>query len=391
MGQNAIRNLLSLLENPNILSFAGGIPDPNLFPREQISDIAQRVLRNSKPDALQYGLTAGTTLLREIIAERMSNRGVKCTAENIIVTTGSQQAVDLCTRILNMPEEKVLVEDPTYLGALQTFKSHGQEFDILSEDMSTTSPTSFAYVVPDHANPTGISMPVEKRIELLRNAHKSNFVIIEDAAYQELSYDEDPLPTLLSLDCDATGSIEDSRVIYCGSFSKTMAPALRIGWVCAPKAAVQTMIRLKECTDIGSSPVNQIIMQNVLDDFYDEHVQHLIDTYRIRLDAMHDALDKYMPESITWERPKGGMFFWLNLPHGADSDILLHQSIQQAQVAFVPGHNFKIDQSQKNCMRMSFCLYEPEIINTAIKRLGSCMEEYLYNRKLLSTSFDMTR
>lgn len=381
MKENAIRNLLALLENPDIMSFAGGIPDPALFPRRQIADIAERVLSATRPDALQYGATAGTMKLREMIAERMSKRGVRCTAENIIVTTGSQQAVDLAARVFNIAGEKVLVEDPTYLGALQTFRSHGQEIAVMDAAMSSKHPVCFAYVVPDHANPTGLTMPEEARRALLQSAYDKNFVILEDAAYQELSYNEEPLLSIQALDCALTGSIEDSRVIYCGSFSKTMAPALRVGWACAPQKVIRTMTRLKECADIVSSPVNQMIMSNILEDFYDGHVAHLVDTYRARMDAMHRALSDYMPERVSWHRPTGGMFFWLTLPEGADSDALLRQSIQQAKVAFVPGHNFRIDQSRKNFMRLSFCLYEPGVITHAVKRLGHCLTESLQAEK----------
>ena len=376
--ENVIRNMLRYLQDPDFFSFSGGVPDPNLFPRESFAKTAQKTILKDGMSALQYGATEGTRALREVIAKRMCSSGVDCTYENIIVTGGAQQAIDLCVRTLKVPNKKVLVEDPTYLGALQILKSHAQDIGILSDkSVVKKDPVSFAYAVPNHANPTGVSMSIESRLRLLKQASEQDFAIIEDAAYNDLTYYGEVLPSLLSLDTASTGSVDRSRVFFCGTFSKTLAPGLRIGWVCAPKSAIELMAQLKECMDSGCSTINQRMIEDISGDLYDKHVEHIQNIYRIRLDSMHESLKNHMPRNVKWNKPKGGMFFWLELPKGTDAEDLLRYSIETVKVLFVPGHNFKILNSEKNFLRLSFCLYEPKIIDEGIRRLSKCIEEYL--------------
>jgi hypothetical protein len=246
----------------------------------------------------------------------------------------------------------------------------------LRESDSTNS-ISLAYVVPDFANPTGAAMSLERRDELIATAALKGFAILEDGAYTDLCYNGSSTPSILALDCKKHGSIENARTIFCGTFSKTLAPGLRIGWACGPSYIIARMSRIKECTDLLVSPVNQEIVANLLDNIYQDHLEKLKMVYRKRRDAILDALDEYMPDAVTWNRPNGGMFVWLTLPDGVDTDLLLPDAIKRYQVAYVPGRCFRSDQMLGNNIRLSFCLYEPSRINEGIQRLGKFFREVL--------------
>lgn len=373
---NAIRDLLKLVKDPSILSFAGGLPDANLFPRSQIAALSKDVLETEATAVLQYGMTAGRQDLRERIAKLMQDRmGVECTFENIMITTGSQQAIDLATRCLHNPGDRIAVENPTYLGALQTFRAADAEIVAFKGSALPSqvgqSRLALGYLIPDFCNPTGRTLTRAQRQSHLDAASQGGYVLIEDSAYAELRYSGEAIPSLLAMDTTARGTIEDTRVIQCGTFSKTLIPGFRVGWACGPSHLIAKMIRMKECADIITPPLMQSVTLRMLDTVYDDHIDVLRSAYGKRRDAMMAALSKYMPEGVSWTKPNGGMFTWVTLPEKMDADVLLKGAIEEAEIAYVPGCHFTVDQSSPNTLRLSFCLYDPETLDQGMARFGA--------------------
>ena len=379
LGPNAIRDILSLLSRPDVTSFAGGIPDPTLFPRDRVREAFMKASERREPDILQYGSSQGLYDLRAWIVDYLATRGVACGPDNILITSGSQQALDLATRLLVDGSEPVLVSDPSYLGALQVFRARGAVLKSLDAVPVDDRGVRLAYVVPDFANPTGATMSHSERHELIRRAADGNFAIVEDAAYCELDYDgnDDRLPSILSLDCEISGSIERTRTLYCGTFSKVLAPGLRIGWICAAGHIVETLVRQKECVDLLTSPINQAVATELVSSGYGQHVEGLRQVYGARRDAMARALTAHMPNAVEWHRPAGGMFIWLTLPLRVDTDLLLPVAVERHQVAFVPGRSFVPDYSRGNSLRLSFCQYNEARIEAGIAQLGAFLSEEL--------------
>ncbi len=379
LGPNAIRNLLSLLQRPDVTSFAGGIPDPDLFPRDRVREAFRTATERGTTDVLQYGGSQGLGELREWIAQHMASHGVPCEAANILITSGSQQGLDLAARLLLDAGDTVLVSDPSYLGALQTFRTRGAVPASLEAERSDDRGVRAAYVVPDHANPTGATMTAPERRALLERAGTGRFAVLEDAAYAELRYDgaDAKPPSILALDCEAAGSIEGTRTIYLGTFSKVLAPGLRVGWVCASRPIIDTLVRLKECADLLTSPLNQAIALDLVAGGFGQHVSRLRQVYGARRDAMVDALAARLPAGVTWERPSGGMFVWLILPAELDADHLLPVAVERFGVAFVPGRSFVPDASRGNALRLSFCQYDASRIGAGVERLGALLSEAL--------------
>jgi DNA-binding transcriptional MocR family regulator len=376
LGPNAIRDLLSLLQKPEITSFAGGMPDPAFFPRERIREALKKATQDAPLDVFQYGATQGHHDLRSWIAADMAERGVPCEPENILVTSGSQQGLDLSTRLLVDPGDAVMVSDPSYLGALQIFRARGAKLSTADQSIPEKSRIAMAYVVTDHSNPTGYSMTLGERENLLAKALSGRFAIVEDGAYCELGYDGGSrAPSIMALDCRATGSIERTRTLYCGTFSKVLVPALRIGWICASRRIIDMLVRQKGCADLLTSPISQAATYNLLRDGFKEHVEELRRVYGARRDAMVSSLQKHVPRDIGWSRPAGGMFVWLTLPENLDADELLPTAMTRHLVAFVPGRSFIPNGLRKNCLRLSFCQYSEDRIVDGVRRLGELLNE----------------
>ena len=380
MKASEIRELLKLLDQPDILSFAGGIPDPTLFPTAAYKDAFAEALTD--PAALQYSVSEGYLPLREWIAGQMAALGIPCTARHILITSGSQQALDYLGKLLLSPGDTALVTWPTYLGALGAFNAYEPAYDRLDpqdnrppSEIATKAEAAggrvkFAYLSPDFANPTGETLDLAARQAILTQARALDIAVIEDAAYQVLRYDGAPVPPLLALDIAREGSIEASRVIYCGSFSKSLAPGLRLGWVCAASPVIQRLVLMKQAADLHSASINQIVTNTVARAIMDTHVATLRTTYAARRDAMLAALAREMPPGVTWTRPEGGMFVWVTLPAHIDAGDLLARSLATEKVAFVPGRAFFADGSNGNTLRLSFSCATPEIIAEGMSRLG---------------------
>jgi DNA-binding transcriptional MocR family regulator len=385
MQASEIRELLKLLDQPDIISFAGGIPDPKLFPVAAIAEASQKILSDPKNAvaALQYSLSEGYPPLRQWIADYMERRGLACAADNILITNGSQQALDFLGKLFITPGDTILTASPTYLGALQAFNAYEPVYDTLPTGDSNRTPYSyktngvtpkFAYVMPEFQNPTGTTMDAAARNALLDFAASLDMPVIEDNAYECLRYDGDALPSLTELAARRAGGIDKARAIYCGTFSKSIVPALRIGWIIAPKAVIEKLVLIKQASDLHVSSFNQMVMYEVASRLIDTHTTEIRAVYKRRRDAMLDALEKSMPKTVAWTKPQGGMFVWLTLPEPIDSAVLLKRSIDQARVAFVPGAAFFPDRSGRNSLRLSFSLNDPEITAEGIRRLAVQIE-----------------
>lgn len=386
MRASEIRELLKLLEKPGIISFAGGIPDPKLFPSAAASAAYQAILADpaKSAQALQYSVSEGYPPLREWIARHMTSLGVPAIADNILVTSGSQQALEFLGKLFITAGDTVLVTAPTYLGALQAFSAYEPRYDTLRPESGNRTPDSyargaassggsvkFAYVVPDFANPTGETLSMDARWGLVSLAEELDIPIIEDTAYVDLRFEGETVPAVQALDVQRRGGdLNASRVIYCGTFSKTLTPGLRIGWVCAAEAIVRRLTLIKQASDLNCSLINQMVMEQLASGTFPAQVTAAVSHYRARRDAMLAALARHMPQGVSWTHPEGGLFIWVSLPEGMDGAELLRRSIEEAKVAFVPGAAFFTDGTGRNTIRLSYSLPTEAQIADGIARLG---------------------
>ncbi|MGK2229256.1 MAG: DNA-binding transcriptional MocR family regulator [Devosia sp.] len=346
------------------------MPDPALFNLAAFQAACHEAFGGPQVarEALQYSTTEGYAPLRQWLASHMQSQGVPATADNILITTGSQQALDLIGKLLIDPGSAVVTARPTYLGAVQAFSAYQARFAALDtpHPLGDDAPR-LLYLVPDFANPTGLTMSRNARQQALEQARALNAIIVEDAAYSALRYDGEALPAIAALDA-ANGSIEATRTLYCGTFSKTLSPGLRIGWVCGPTALIRKLAMLKQSADLHTSTVNQMVMHHVATSSYDAQVTAIRSVYRTRRDAMLAALERYAPTAVRWKKPDGGMFIWLELPEHIDASALLSQAIRE-DIAFVPGGAFFPDGTGRNTLRLSFSLADEAQIELGIFKL----------------------
>lgn len=382
MRASEIRELLKLLDRPEIISFAGGIPDPALFPTSAFEAAYADIFANGQAaSALQYSVSEGYLPLRQWLQKELDRLGIACGVDNIFITSGSQQALDYLGKLLLSPRDTALVNWPTYLGALQAFNAYEPTYDQLSFGNRTPDSyraaadnaggrVKFAYLSSDFSNPTGQTVTQEERLALLKLADELDVPVIEDAAYQHLRYDGEAIRPILSLDIERHGSIEETRTIYCGSFSKTLAPGLRVGYVVAATPVIRKLVLMKQAADLHSSSINQIAITHVAERHFDDQVAKIKAAYSARRDAMLAALAAHMPAGTSWTEPQGGMFIWVTLPEGLDGTELLARSVETEKVAFVPGQAFFADRSGTNTLRLSFSCANEAMIAEGIKRLG---------------------
>jgi DNA-binding transcriptional MocR family regulator len=371
MKASEIRELLKLVGRPSMISFAGGIPDPGLFNVALFQDAWRHAFGGPSiaREALQYSTTEGYAPLRQWLAGHLARLGVPAGPDNILVTTGSQQALDLIGKLLLDKGSTVVTARPTYLGALQAFSAFEPHFSSIEAPQPVGDDAArLLYLVPDFANPTGLTMSRAARHAALEQAQVLNAIILEDAAYTALRYDGEPLPAIAALDAASAGSIESTRTLYCGTFSKTLSPGLRVGWVCGPAALIRKLAMLKQGADLHTASFNQMVMHQVALAGFDTQVERIRAVYRTRRDAMLTALDHHAPPGVRWKRPEGGMFVWLELPEHIDASLLLKQAIRQ-DIAFVPGGAFFPDGSGRNTLRLSFSLSDEAQIEVGIFKL----------------------
>ncbi len=391
MRASEIRELLKLLDRPDIISFAGGIPDPAMFPDEAFKAAYEEIFTSGRSSVgLQYSVSEGYAPLREWIAGQMKELGIPCGIENVFITSGSQQALDYVGKMFLSPNDTALVNWPTYLGALQAFNAYEPTYDKLiplgnrsAGDYRQTArlaggEVKFAYMSADFANPTGETLDRATRNAVLDLAEELDITVIEDAAYQSLRYDGEAVPPMLAMDIERNGGdINATRTVYCGSFSKTLSPGLRIGWVCAAEPIISRFVLMKQAADLNSSTINQMVVHDVAVKGFEAQVAKIRKVYSSRRDSMLQALAKYMPAGVEWTEPDGGMFIWVTLPEGMDGAELLARSIETVKVAFVPGNAFYADGSTPNTLRLSFSCANAELIEEGIRRLGTLVNESL--------------
>lgn len=385
MRASEIRELLKLLDQPGVISFAGGIPDPALFPVQQAAEAYAAILGDAAAagGSLQYSVSEGYQPLRQWIVRHMGSLGVPCDADNVVITSGSQQALEFLGRLLLSPGDTALTMAPTYLGALQAFSAYEPRYDELRPEDGNRTPASyadaarvaagavkFAYVVPSFANPTGETLSLAARENLLDLAAELDIPVIEDAAYAMLRFEGEPVPPILALEIARRGSIDAARTIYCGTFSKVMSPGLRIGWIVAPKPLIRRLVMIKQASDLNNATLNQMVMHRMAEAAFEERVAASCAHYRRRRDAMLAALARHMPKGVSWTEPKGGLFTWLRLPEGQDGAALLTRSLAEAKVAFVPGSAFFFDDRARNTARLSYSLPGEDKIEEGIARLA---------------------
>jgi 2-aminoadipate transaminase len=394
MGSSIIRELLKWTEKPDVISFAGGLPAPDVFPVEEFSAACQRVLRDFGAQALQYGTTEGFTPLREMIARHTARYGIQVTPDNILITSGSQQALDLLGKILINPGDRILVESPTYLGAMQAWNAYGAEYvsvpsdengmitDALEEALRTGP--KFIYVLPNFQNPTGVTLSLERRARLIELADQYGVPIVEDDPYGQLRYEGEHLPAVVVLDDqfrDNDGVCYSGNVIYLSTFSKILAPGLRLAWVIAPPEVIRKLVQAKQGADLHTATFNQIVAYEVgHGGFLDRHIQLIRKCYKERRDVMLGALDSYFPAGVDWTHPEGGLFLWATLPDGMDSAEVLKYAVER-KVAFVPGGPFFPNGGGQNTMRLNFSNATNQNIQEGIYRLGMVLNERVRAQK----------
>ena len=370
---SAIREILKVAERPDILSFAGGLPAPELFPVEEITAAHAEVLRHDGGGALQYSTTEGFAPLRAWIAEHLRGRGIPARPEELLVTSGSQQGIDLVARIFLDPGDVVLVENPTYLAALQAFTSYqarviavpsddeGMQVDRVAALIAAHRP-KLIYLVPNFQNPKGTTLPPARRTALVELAAAHRVAILEDDPYGELSF-AGPPPRPIAAD-------SQGNVLYLSTFSKTLAPGLRIGWLWGDASIVRKATIAKQSTDLHTATLAQRATTALLARFdYEGHVAHIRDVYRERCATMLGALTEHLPADCRWVHPTGGMFVWLQLPAGLDADALLPAAIAR-KVAFVPGSAFFVDDVRHDFVRLNFSNQPPASIIEGMRRFG---------------------
>lgn len=380
MKASEIRELLKLTENPEVISFAGGLPAPELFPIQEIRAANNYVLDHSGQKALQYSTTEGCQPLRRWIADRMNARlGTSFCDDNIMITHGSQQALDLSGKVFLDQGDVVLCESPTYLAAISAFKAYGCEFAEVETDSEgmimsclehalETHPTAkLIYVIPDFQNPTGRTWSLERRKQLAHISARYNVAVMEDNPYGELRYEGSFLPSVKSF--DRTGNI-----LCTGTFSKIFCPGYRIGWIAGDKEVIQKYVLVKQGVDLQCNTMAQMVISAYLDMYdIDAHISRIREVYRKRRNAAIEAIKRYFPSDISYIKPEGGLFLWVELNEGIDTVKLLEQCLEQ-NVAFVPGNSFFPNRSKNNTLRINFSNTQEELISDGIARIGDVLK-----------------
>jgi 2-aminoadipate transaminase len=382
--KSAIREILKLLQKPDMISFAGGLPAPETFPVEDLKEITLEILNNNGAESLQYGTTEGDPHLRQMLVERHNSQGLGIGVENIIITTGSQQALDLIGRIFIDPGDYVLCGLPSYLGGLNAFSVYGarlkgiclDENGIRVDELEQTiinlrdlgKTIKFIYIIPDFQNPAGITIPEERRIKIIELAEKYDLLVVEDSPYREVRFEGEPQRMMQEL--DGTG-----RVITLCTFSKIFAPGFRVGWVIGHPMILDKIVMAKQTADLCTPTfVQQIIARYIEKGLLDKNLVKTIELYRTRRSFMLECFDKYLPEGVTWTRPQGGLFLFMTVPGNLDTDVILCKAIEK-NVAFVAGSTFFCNESGHNTMRINFSYSGLSEIETGVKRLAEVLKD----------------
>lgn len=377
---SAIRELLQLGADPSIISFGGGYPDASLFPLEHLEAVFRSVIADNGHEALQYTVSNGSPKLRGQIAARMSRDGIDCGADNVLVLQGAQQGLDLVAKMLIDKGDVIITENPTFLGALIAFNpcepryatvrmdDDGMDMDDLERTLARNPGAKLLYTVPDFQNPTGVTLSLERRRKLVELANRFDFVILEDTPYREIRYQGEPLAPIKSFDTEG-------RVIYLGSFSKILAPGLRLGWAVASEQIIQQLGLLKLAADTQCSTLNMAAVSLFLDTYdIDAHIATVRRTYRRKKDLMLDTIRRTFPQDVAFTEPSGGLFTWLTFPEGFDTTrFMADHALPEAKVAYVPGATFFPLRQEANHARVSYSTQSDEAIVKGITALGQLL------------------
>jgi len=385
MKSSAMRDLMAVTARPEVISLAGGLPDTSSFPPETFAAVAQRIARESCAKALQYGPTEGLAGTKDCIVEVMhADGGMKVDPDDMIVTTGGQQVIDLVSKTLIDPGDVIVAEAPTYPGAVPTFSSYeakveqidmdsdGMRIDLLEERLDQLERDGrrpkFIYTIPSFQNPAGVTMSLERRQRLVEVAAERELLVLEDNPYGLLRYEGQPLPPLYALD-------RGVYVMYLGTFSKILSPGIRLGWVVAPPPVLEKINLGKQAADLCTSTLSQLMVQAYFEEArWRDYVESLTEIYRDRRDTMLDALAEFFPAEAEWTRPAGGLFIWATLPDFIDTTDLLARALRD-NVAFVPGEAAYLDGRGRNAMRLNFSASDEESIREGIRRIGKVVRE----------------
>ena len=381
MTSSIIRETLKMMCTPGLISLAGGMPAPELFPIREFQEACRHILEHEGTKALQYGVTEGYPPLKHYLVDKMQKYGVPAKEENVLIVNGSQQALDLIGKVFLNPGDTVLTDGPTYLGAIQAWKAYEARFVTVPLDDDGTQvdrvegilkrePVKFIYCLPNFHNPAGVTLSLERRHKLVDLAAKYGVFIVEDDPYGELRFEgEDITPVVV---------MHKENTVYLSTFSKTLSPGIRLGWVVAPCKVIGRLVQAKQGTDLHTSVFVQMIANDICQrGFLREHVKRIRDTYRERCAVMLSAMEKCFPSGVHWTRPQGGLFLWVILPEGANSMELMRAALEE-KVAFIPGSAFYPDGPDgRNAFRLTFSTASPEMIEEGIRRLGRAIEKHL--------------
>ncbi|WNS78162.1 PLP-dependent aminotransferase family protein [Domibacillus sp. DTU_2020_1001157_1_SI_ALB_TIR_016] len=376
------REILKVTERPEVISFAGGLPAPELFPVEALNAACEAVLKEDGPASLQYSTTEGYIPLRNAIIKRMSAIGIQASLEQVIITSGSQQAIDLTGRLLLDEGDTILCESPTYLAAINAFKVYDANFvevdmdedgmimEALEKQLQLHSNAKFIYTIPDFQNPTGRTMKLERRKRMIELANQYNVLIVEDNPYGAVRFSGEPLPPVKHFDTEG-------RVIYLSTFSKIFTPGLRLGWICADEVFIEKYVAFKQTADLHSDSFAQRITAKYME-LYDieAHIEKIKTVYKERCTTMLDCIDQFFPKSVSHSKPEGGLFIWVELPDSVDSSKIFLECLKN-DVAFVPGIPFFPNSQQKNTLRLNYSNMPKERIIEGMKRLGEVLQREL--------------
>jgi 2-aminoadipate transaminase len=380
MPPSAVREILKVAEQPDVLSFAGGLPAPELFPVDAIAEAHAEVLAKEGRAALQYSTTEGFGPLREWVVDRLARRGVRASADQVLITNGSQQGIDLVARILLDRGDTVAVENPSYLAALQNFAGYEAQFAPIDSDDDGMQPEAMervfaekrprlVYIVPEFHNPKGTTLSLARRAHLVKLAQAHRVPVLEDNPYGELRFRGEAPPPLAALD-------DAGVVVHLGTFSKTLAPGMRLGWLVGPKELVRAAAIAKQAADLHTATLAQRVAVALLSRFdYDAHLAQLRRVYGERCVAMLDALERHLT-GARWTRPDGGLFIWAQLPSGLSADGIFAAALRE-KVAFVPGSSFYAETPRHDMLRLNYSNRPPELIEEGIARLGKVVRHHL--------------
>ncbi len=385
MRRSAIRDLLKMATRPDVISFGGGFPDITAFPVDQLKEVVMEVLEENALQALQYGETLGVKELREVLAQRYRDQGMEVTYENFIITTSSQQAIDMLCQLLINPGDTLVCGLPSYLGALQAFYAHRANpvgiprdeelHSVVSALVTAGKKPKFIYAIPDFQNPSGVTMDMEQRNNVLEVAREFDLLVVEDSPYREIRFSGEPMPLIYSLD-------KEERTVLLGTFSKTFVPGFRLGWIMAPVNIIERLEIVKQSMDLCAPVFNQFIAARFMKKgYYDKNIERVKINYRNKRDSMIAAFEKYMPEGVTWTNPEGGLFLFVTLPEGYDSTELFKIAVKE-NVAFVIGEAFHCDGSGKNTLRINFSYMEESRAEEGIRRLAGAIGRMMEDKKV---------